>query len=105
MGEETQRDLKAVRNGKLPQWAWGLILGALGIGGPSGALAYLRGEPTDDPRVVAAEAKVEALKAAEIQDIKTKVDSVEREQKRQGRLMSRIAEKLRVKDNEPEDER
>src|SRR3990167_6082250 len=98
MAEQTERDLKPLRNGRFPPWAWGLI-GALGVGGPSGALTYLRGQSVDDPRIVAAEAKVEELKAAEIQEIKTRVVSVERGQKRLERLMSRVAAKLHVRDD------
>ena len=108
MGEETSRDLKALTNGRsFPPWAWALM-GALGIGGPGSLAAYFRGAPdatADDPRIVAAEAKVEELKAAEIQEIKTRVVSVEKGQKRLERLMGRVAEKLRVRDDEGEDER
>ena len=108
---DTERDMKPPRNGRMPPWAWAL-LGALGVGGPSGAMAYLRGAPLVTPaeadtaaRAITAEAKVEAMKAAEIADIKADVGALKKGQERQGKLLSRIAEKLRVRDDEPEEER
>ena len=114
MGEQTERDRTPLPGsrafgGKMPQWAWGLILGALGIGGPGSVAAYFRG--TEDPRVtqaeeraVAAEAKVEAAKAVEIQTIKSDVGDLKLELKRQGGLLTRIAAKLRVRDEKEEEE-
>ena len=101
MGERTDSDRKPLpTNGHL-KWILA-VAGALGLGGGGGALAILRGD--SDPKVLALEEKIEEQKEERLEGIEIDIGGIKKEQSRQGRLLSRIAGKLKVHDPDAEEE-